>query len=192
MVCELHQSQNTWNMMKLFDNNIQSRDMLRTCWKLTLENVYGRLLRRCEVQTWDWSGLIQINPETAKTRENKKQSFQNYSGLVVKSLFFCFFRGFFFGFWPKVAKTSRKPKKTKFLELLDSGLVVKSLFFSFLMFSRGFFCFLTKSSKNLEKTKKTKNNKVSRTTLESGVVKSFFFVFSSFCCFRISYIGSWG
>ena len=46
--------------MKLFDNNIQFREMLRKRWKLTLENAYGSLLRRCEVQTWDWSGLVWI------------------------------------------------------------------------------------------------------------------------------------
>ena len=46
--------------MKLFYNNIQFREMLQKSWKLTLENVYGSLLRRCEVQTWDGSGLIWI------------------------------------------------------------------------------------------------------------------------------------
>ena len=46
--------------MKLFCNNIQFREMLQKSWKLTLVNVDGSLLRRCEVQTWDGSELIWI------------------------------------------------------------------------------------------------------------------------------------
>ena len=46
--------------MKLLYNNIQFREMQQKSWKLTLENVYGSLLRGCEQKTWDGSGLIWI------------------------------------------------------------------------------------------------------------------------------------
>ena len=80
-----------------------------------------------------------------------------YMGLAI--LFF-WFSQCFLGFWPKVLKTSRNPKKTKKNKIADPnspactymGLAI--LFFLFFLVFSMFFGFLTKSIKNLEKSKK--------------------------------------
>ena len=110
-----------------------------------------------------------------------------YMGLAI--LFF-WFSQCFLGFWPKVLKTSRNPKKTKKpkLQTLTHQLVPTwvLVFLVFLVFSM-FFGFLTKSIKNLEKSKKTKKNKIadpnSPACTYMGLAILFFLVFLVFSMF---------
>ena len=110
-------------------------------------------------------------------------------GLAIL-FFFCFFwfSRCFFGFWPKVAKTSRKPKKNKIADpnspactYMGLAILFFLVFLFFFVFSR-FFLFLTKSSKNIEKTKKNQNCRPynSPACTYMGLAILFFFVFFCF------------
>ena len=84
----------------------------------------------------------------------KKELVVNGESLRV-CFFLCFLEVFF---WRQVAKTSRKQKKEKKHRLGDymrANISPHCLFFESFWFSRRFL-FLTKSGKNLEKTKKNK------------------------------------
>ena len=115
---------------------------------------------------------------------------------VLQFWFFLFFwfSQCFLGFWPKVLKTSRNPKKTKKKNKIADpnspactymGLAIL-VFFVFLVFSM-FFGFLTKSIKNLEKSKKNKKNKIadpnSPACTYMGLAILVFFVFLVFSMF---------
>ena len=112
-----------------------------------------------------FSGFLVFDPKCQKPRENKKQNSRHYMATPLAPcslwsfVFFCFFLVFsrFFCFCPKVPKTSRKQKKHKTLDTIWlpplAPCSLWSFVFLFFLFSRGFFG-LTKSAKNLEKTKK--------------------------------------
>ena len=122
---------------------------------------------------WMSRGFFWFSAQSSKNLEKTKknqtnQKVQPYvpigSGSFVFFLVFCFFE-VFFGFLPKVAKTSRKQKnqtnqKVQPYVPIGSGSFV---FFWFFVFSR-FFWVSAQSSKNLEKTKK-KTKKPKSTTL---------------------------
>ena len=95
-----------------------------------------------------------------KQHTPKLQTHSSRSVCCDEVLFFCFFGCLedFFGFQPKVAKTSRKQKNKKFSPMYPLGLAV--LFFLFFWFSRSFFWFSARSSKPRE-NKNKKNKKFS-------------------------------
>ena len=120
------------------------------------------------------------NPRTFWTY--KQESFIGYISTLGHSCshgtraFLEVFSRFFFGFLPKVAKTWRKPKKTKqFNPMCPLGLVVL-FFFGFLEV----FWVFAQSSKNLEKTKKNQRNQKVQPYVPIGSGSFVFLVFARF------------
>ena len=141
-------------------------------------------------------------------------------GKVMGLLFSLFSRGFFWGFWPQVAKTLRKPKWSKKYRLGDyikPNISLKSIakprenqklgdymrpdislksvfifFWFFFWFSRGFATFGQKSKK-LEKTKKKKQQKkrLGDYMRPDISLKSLFFLFFRFFLFSQGFFGFW-
>ena len=125
------------------------------------------------------------------------RSIESFNVIAVLNLFFWFSRGFF-GFWPKVSKTSRKPKKQKKTKLqtpthqLVPTWVLQFSFFCFFRFSRGFFGFWPKVSKTSRKPNKNRK-KTKLQTLTHQLVPTWVLQFCFFCFFLFSrgFFGFW-
>ena len=120
-----------------------------------------------------WPKVLKTSRNPKKKQKNTKLqtlTHQLVPTWVLQFCFFCFFCFFWFsqcflGFWPKVLKTSRNPKKTKKNKIADPnspactymGLAI--LFFLFFFgFLNVFLVFDPKYSKPREIQKKQKKN----------------------------------